>query len=205
MKLYDNTIAPNPRRVRIALAEKSQLDLVELVNVDIFNGEHNSSEFKAMNPFGGVPVLELDNGDIIAESVSIVRYFEEKFPGTPLFGTSPEEKANVDMWHRRIESSILGSIGTYFHHVTNGLGESNRYRNKEWGEHNLKNLDDSLNIVELALKENAYVVGSNYSIVDITLLCSIDFGLYLKLIDLKNYPAINEWYDRVSKRPSTGA
>ena len=205
MKLYDNTIAPNPRRVRIALAEKGQLEQVELINVDIFKGEQNTKEFRSKNPFGGVPVLELDNGDVITESVSINRYFEEKFPENPLFGTTAEEKAKIDMWHRRIESSVLGSIGTYFHHATDGLGESNRYRNKEWGEYNVNNLKSSLNLVEDQLKENDYIAGEHYSIVDITLLCSVDFGLFLKLIDLENYPAIKNWYERVSQRPSSGA
>ncbi|HEU4427812.1 MAG TPA: glutathione S-transferase N-terminal domain-containing protein, partial [Myxococcota bacterium] len=84
MKLYENASAPNPRRVRIFLAEKGISVPVE--QVDILKRENREPAFRAKNPFGQVPVLELDDGTCISESVAICRYFEEVQPSPPLFG-----------------------------------------------------------------------------------------------------------------------
>ena len=204
MKLYQHPIAPNPRRVRIALAEKGILNDVELVTVDILNGEQNGASFIEKNPYGGLPVLELNDGTFISESVSITRYIEATVPTNPLFGNEARETALIDMWMRRIESGVLNTIATYFHQATDGLGDS-RYRNKEWGQHNLKVLTKSLDILEQQLTGRVFVVGDNYSIADITLLSAIDFGLNLELVDLDKYTAISTWYKTVSQRPSAEA
>jgi glutathione S-transferase len=205
MKLYNHSFAPNPRRVRIFLAEKGQLEQVELIEVDLLAGEQNSAAFREKNPYGGIPVLELDDSTYISESVSISRYFEELYPNNPLLGQSAKEKAIIDMWQRRAEAGVLGTIGTYFHQATDGLGEKDKYRNKEWGEHNLVFLENSLNIIEDQLTNNVYLAGTDYSIADITLLSALDFGLHLGIINFENYPALKNWYDTVSKRPSAEA
>src|SRR5690606_4829009 len=106
MKLYDGGRAPNPRRVRIFLAEKSIV--VPLVQVDLGALEHKSAAFTAVNPLQRVPVLELDDGTRIAESVAICRYFETIQPDPPLFGTDARDMALVAMWERRMEFHLLG-------------------------------------------------------------------------------------------------
>ena len=108
------------------------------------------------------------------------------------------------MWLRRIESGILNSIASYFHQATEGLGDE-RYRNKEWGEHNLNILSKSLDIVEEQLSGRAFVASDKYSIADITLLSAIDFGLHLQLVELDKYPAISTWHTSVSQRHSAEA
>ncbi|NQZ59879.1 MAG: glutathione S-transferase N-terminal domain-containing protein, partial [Lentisphaeraceae bacterium] len=112
MKLYNHPVPPNPRRVRIALAEKGILNEVELVDIDILNGEQNQSAFLEKNPYGGLPVLELNDGTIISESVAITRYFEALSPEVALLGNDAKEIALIDMWMRRIESGVLNTIAT---------------------------------------------------------------------------------------------
>ncbi|MCM8537272.1 MAG: glutathione S-transferase family protein [Lentisphaeraceae bacterium] len=205
MKLYNHSLAPNPRRVRIFLAEKGKLDQVELIDVDILKGEQNKPCFRERNPFGGVPVLEIDDTTYISESVSISRYFENIYPENSLLGKSALESATIDMWQRRAEVGVLTPIGTYFHQATEGLGEKDKYRNKEWGQYNLVFLKNSLTIIEHQLQKQAYLAGSDYSIADITLLCALDFGLYVGIIDFEEIPAVKSWYELVSKRVSSGA
>ena len=105
MKLYGLKNAPNPRRVKIFLAEKKiSLPLEEL---DIETREHKAPAFLAKNSLGQLPVLELDDGTILCESVAICRYFEEMVPEPPLFGRSALERAQVEMWNRRMELELL--------------------------------------------------------------------------------------------------
>src|SRR5262245_18836957 len=104
MKLYDARTAPNPRRVRIFLAEKGISVPVE--QVDIVSAQNRSAEFRDKNAMGTLPVLELDDGTTIAESVAICRYFEEVQPEPPLMGTDAKDRAVVEMWQRRTEDEV---------------------------------------------------------------------------------------------------
>ena len=103
MKLYSHALAPNPRRVRIFAAEKG-IELA-LQDIDILAGESRTPEFLAKNPSGGVPVLELDDGSCLAESVAICRYLEGLHPEPNLFGRDLREQAQIEMWSRRMERS----------------------------------------------------------------------------------------------------
>ena len=105
MKLYNSNLAPNPRRVQIFLAEKGVT--APTVDVDLARLEQKSQAFSALNPFQGVPALELDDGTIIAESVAICRYIEELHPDPPLFGVGALERAMVEMWQRRLELHLF--------------------------------------------------------------------------------------------------
>src|SRR5271168_1428074 len=112
MKLYESHNAPNPRRVRIFLAEKSLK--VPYEEVDIGKAVNRGEDFRRKNSLGTVPVLELDNGTYISESVAICRYFEELQPEPVLFGSGPEQRALVEMWNRRIEFNLLQPIADSF-------------------------------------------------------------------------------------------
>ncbi|RLA05276.1 MAG: glutathione S-transferase, partial [Gammaproteobacteria bacterium] len=105
MKLYEHPGFPNPRRVRIFLAEKS----VEIPTetIDVPGGAHQRPEFLNKNPSGLIPALETDTGEVISESASICRYIEELYPTPALMGENALEKATVDMWHRRIENQLF--------------------------------------------------------------------------------------------------
>ncbi len=104
MKLYDGGRAPNPRRVRIFLAEKGLS--VPMVQVDIMAGEQKAPEIAALNPMMRVPILEFDDGTVLSESVAICRYFEEMHPEPPLMGVDARDRATVEMWNRRMELNL---------------------------------------------------------------------------------------------------
>jgi len=114
VKLYDSAFAPNPRRVRIFLAEKGLS--VPVVPVDLGKLEQKTAEYAALNPLQRIPSLELDSGEILTESVAICRYFEEMQPNPPLFGRDAIERARVEMWQRRIELSFFLPIVFAFRH-----------------------------------------------------------------------------------------
>ena len=204
MKLYHTQVAPNARRVRIFLAEKDLLKHVELITVKLGEGEHKSSDFLSKNPYATVPVLELEDGTYLTESHSISRYFESLSQSNQLFGDSPQQQAVTDMWQRRAELGVLYSTGNYFHHATSGIGDE-RYRNKDWGLHQQKNLVQHLKIMDEQLEKNEFLAGDKYSIADITLLCALDFALHLELLKLNDYPQLSRWHKEVSQRPSSAA
>lgn len=203
MKLYEYEAFPSPRRVRIFLAEKG-IDIPR-EQVDVPAGEHRSPEYLSKNPDGVVPLLELDNGDYISETVAISRYFEENHPQTPLMGSTAEEKAVIEMWQRRVESSLTNTVATYFHHATDGLGEPDRYRNKEWGEKNRENAITAMTRLNEQLARNKFIAGEVYSIADITALCAIDFAIALNIEIPDDCPHLKNWYGKVSSRKSAAA
>ena len=114
MKIYDYEGFPNPARVRIALAEKGLADRVEFVSVDVPNGEHLQPAFKAKNPSGAVPVLELDDGTTIAECTAITEYLDQLDGQPTLTGRTPKERATNHMMQRRAETGLLDAVATYF-------------------------------------------------------------------------------------------
>ena len=109
MKIYEFRRAPNPRRVQMFLAEKN-ID-VEYVQVNVRNGENRESDYLNINPKSGVPALQLDNGNVISESMAICRYFDAIQPEPFLFGETPEEKGLVEMWNRKIEIEGMNPVG----------------------------------------------------------------------------------------------
>lgn len=204
MKLYEFNPFPNPRRVRMFLAEKGIKD-VEMIQIDVPAGEHRSEEFIKKNPSAVVPVLELDDGTCISESSAISRFFEDTYPEPKLMGATPKESSVIDMWQKRVEQSLMGCTSTYFHHATEGLGALELYQNKEWGEKNREMVRAGFKQLNQQLATNKYVAGDEFSIADITALCSIDFALHIKIENLEDYPNIKHWYQEVSSRPSAGA
>lgn len=202
MKLYDSSFAPNPRRVRIFLAEKGIE--VPTVQVDIGKAENRRPEFLAKNPRGGIPVLELDDGAYLAESVAICRYFEEMQPEPALMGTDARDRAVVEMWNRRMELEVALPIMQSFRN-THDFFKGRIPQVPEYGAvckdaatKNLEWLDE-----ELASRE--FVAGDRYTIADITALVGVDFG---RTTDIRVQPEqknLQRWYDAVSSRPSAKA
>lgn len=203
MKLYEYEDLPNPRRVRIFLAEKG----IELsrVQVEVPSGEHRLPEFLDKNPDGVVPLLELDSGEYISETVAISRYFEENNPQIPLMGTTAREKAIIEMWQRRVESTLFNTVASYFHHATEGLGEPDRYRNREWGEVNRGYAINAMAKLDTQLARNAFIAGDKFSIVDITALCAIDFARTLNIRIPDECQNLKNWHKVVSSRESVTA
>ena len=203
MKIYDYPQAPNPRRVRIFLAEKGIE--IPFETVDITKRTNREPAFLAKNPLGGIPVLELDDGTCIAESVAICRYFEALHPEPPLFGTTPLEQARIEMWLRRVELGMMVPIGMVWihgHPLTAGLlkqipeaAEQNRHRAAQFYEF----LDK-----ELAGRE--FLAGDDYTVADAVGLATLDFGTGLVGVPYdESFAHLARWHSAMRERPSARA
>lgn len=203
MKLYDYQAGPNPRRVRIYLAEKGIE--VPLVHTDIMKREQKTPEFIAKNPIGSIPVLELEDGTCISESVAICRYFEELHPEPLLFGRTPVEKATIEMWLRRVELNFMVPVGMVWihgHPLTARLVK----QIPEAADQNRKRVQIGYKLLDDQLAAHEFIAGSDYSVVDAVLLASLDFANGLVGVP---YPEelghLKRWHDVVSARPSAEA
>lgn len=206
MKLYDFPGAPNPRRVRMFLAEKDIQ--IELVNVDLAGGEHRSPEFLKKNPSAKIPVLELDDGTCIAESVAICRYIEAEHPQPNLFGTTAVELGLIEMGNRHIELELLSQIGISW---VNGPIVARMAAGRFPQIPEAKALSDErvrsyYTRLDREFESREYVAASRFSIADITALIAIDFAS--AMVDLKPEPGLESlwrWHELVSSRPSAKA
>ncbi len=203
MKIYDAGRAPNPRRVRIFLAEKGIT--VPLIPVDLGRMEHQAPPFVAVNPLKQTPVLELDDGTVLTESVAICRYFEELHPEPALFGTNPLERAMVEMWQRRMEFGLLGRVAAVFRHLHPAMAQMEVPQVPAWGESNKPKVMEFLQILDRHLADHAFAAGDRFSIADITGLVGIDFMKPAKLAIPDECGHVKRWYGEVSARPSAAA
>ena len=202
MKIYDSKTAPNPRRVRIFLAEKGIE--VPYQEVDIGKAENRSPEFRKKNPFGVLPVLELDDGTCIAESVAICRYFEETHPQPPLMGAGALDCALVEMWQRRMELEVFIPITQVFRH-THAFFKDRLPQVPEYGEVCRKAVEQRLTWLDEVLADREFIAGSRYTIADITALCGIDFGRVTGIRIQAEQKNLARWHAAVSARPSAKA
>jgi glutathione S-transferase len=202
MKLYDSTMAPNPRRVRVFLAEKGIQ--VPSVQVDIGKAENREAAFLAKNPLGGVPALELDDGTVISESVAICRYFEEIQPNPPLMGTDAKDRAIVEMWSRRTELEVARPIMQTFQN-THAFFKGRIPQVPEYGEVCRAHATKRLEWIDAELAKREFIAGPRYTIADITLLIGIDFGRVVKIGIQPEQKNLARWYEAVSSRPSAKA
>ncbi|MEP5729495.1 MAG: glutathione S-transferase [Sulfitobacter sp.] len=204
MKFYDSIGLPNPDRIRIALAEKGVLDQVDIIQVNLWEGEHRSAAFKSINPSATVPLLELENGIAISETTAITEYIDHRFDGIPLTGRGPQERAIVHMMQRRGEQKIVDSIGAYFHHATPGFGpEIELNQNKAWGDAHYQKTLDGMAYFDAVLRNQPFVAGENFSMADITVYTGLNFSeTYPKVMVPKVLSALNEWRRRIDARES---
>ncbi|MGY3889843.1 glutathione S-transferase family protein [Aeromonas mytilicola] len=202
MKVYELKRAPNARRVRMFLAEKG----VEMTyqQVDLGVGENLEPAFLAKNPAGRIPVLELDDGTCLSETVAICRYFEELNPEPNLFGNTALERATIEMWSRIVEFNLWLPTAMAFRHIT-GFYQDRETVFPEWGEECKLQALAWLARLDARLAEVPYVAGDRFTIADILALCTIDFG---KVVGLRIAPQqhyLQAWHERVSARPSAQA
>ena len=203
MKLYNSAMpAPNPRRVRIFAAEKG-IDL-PLEEVALAKREHKSEEFRKKNSLGQTPVLELDDGTTISESVSICRYLEELHPEKPLFGRNAVERAQVDMWLRRVEFALMGPVGNFWRHAHPWTAKVVKQFN-DFGESNREGAEAAFRWLDRELEGRTFLVGDYFSVADITALCTVDFAGFAGLAMPEGTPHLHAWHQRVSSRPSAAA
>ncbi len=202
MKLYNNMKAPNPRRVRIFLAEKG-LE-VALQEVDIVNGENLDEAFVKINPMARLPVLALDDGSFLAESVAICRYFEELHPQPPLMGVDAQDRAQVEMWNRRMELELLLLVGDAFRHG-HEYNKGRVVQVPEYGEQCRETVGERLQWLDSVLADRDFIAGERLTIADITALAAIDFGRVCRLRIQPHQNNLRRWYETVSSRPSAKA
>jgi len=211
MKLYDSTLAPNPRRVRIFMAEKDVT--CDNVQVDIIKGDNLDPEFLAVNPRGMLPTLVLDDGTVIDETVAICRYLEETYPEPPLMGTDAVSKAHIEARQRHMEFDGLLAAADAFRNSFPGFASRGLPGNSgvveaipalvERGKAGMQRFYERL---DEALGVSKFVAGEVFSIADITALCVVDFAAGAARLPI---PAecgnLKRWYDEMAARPSTQA
>ena len=203
MKLHEAATAPNCRRVRIFLAEKGIE--VPIVPVDLGKAENRQEPFRQMNPMGHVPVLELDDGTFIAESVAICRYFEQMQPEPALMGGGePEQAARIEMWQRRMELEIALPIMQVFRN-THPFFADRIEQFPDYGEGQRRQATKRLAWLDEELANREFVAGDDYTIADITALIGIDFGRVSGFKVTEETPNLLRWRQAVSARPSARA
>jgi glutathione S-transferase len=203
MKIYDFAFAPNPRRLRIFVAEKGLKIPVE--QVDIFTGKNRTPEMLAKNPAGGLPVMELDDGSHLAESVAICRYLEGLHPEPNLMGKDSREQSFIEMWNRRVELNLLGAAGRAFQH-TNELFKGRIKQLPEYGATQRETVADQFKWLDAQIGNKPFIAGDRFTIADITAEVAVDFGVQAAGVPMD--PALKNlarWHQSVSSRPSAKA
>lgn len=203
MKLYDGGRAPNPRRVRIFLAEKGIS--VPAEPVDLGAKQQKSEAFTAINPLQRVPALVLDDGTVLTELIAICRYFEALQPEPALFGSGAREIALIEMWQRRVELNLLAAIQAVFRHLHPSMQELETPQIADWGEANKPRVMDFLGLLDRELAKRRFVAHDAYSVADITAMVAIDFMKPARLALPPELAGIARWYAEVSARPSAKA
>jgi len=203
MRIIETRPAPNPRRVRIFLAEKGIR--VPFEQTDLMAGNLKTHEFTSINPMQRVPVLVLDDGTAISESVAICRYFEELHPEPALFGLGAAGRAKVEMWNRRVEQGLFTAITYVFRHLNPKMAHLEVPQVEAWGEANKPKVYWMLGVLDDVLGRHPYIAGNEYSIADITALVAIDFMKPARLDWRRGHANVARWHAKVSARPSAEA
>ncbi len=201
MKLHTFPRGPNPRRVHIYLSEKRLS--VPCETVDILKRDNRKPDFLARNAVGGVPVLELDDGSHLAESVAICRYFEALHPEPPLFGTTPQEQGRVEMWIRRAELEVMVPTGLVWAHGSPLTRSVFPDQLPEMAAQSRKRVARGHELLDQQLAREPFLAGDTFSMADIVAFCTVDFGA--ALVELPLDPAheqLARWHAEVSERPS---
>ena len=209
MKLYDYKQAPNPRRVRIFMAEKGIE--IETIQVNLMKGEQHSDAFKKINPLKEVPVLQLDNGSIIGQTNAICRYLEDIFPDKPLYGRTPLERAQVESQNHLTQmNGIMAGSEAYRNSSPNftnrAISGPHAYTQiPALAERGLSRIDNFFADLDKQFAYQQYMVGDYFSAADITAFCTIGFTRWVNKTIPSQCIHLQRWYDQVNGRPSSKA
>ncbi|MGL5737095.1 MAG: glutathione S-transferase family protein [Beijerinckiaceae bacterium] len=201
MKLYDSQIAPNPRRVRIFLAEKGMV-CPPRTDIDIRSGVLKDSELAQKNPWHRIPFLELDDGTVISESIAICRYFQELNPQPPLFGEGAFGKAQVEMWNRRIELGLLSFVAAAFRHSHPRMASLEVPQVKEWAVVAAEKAVEEMRRLDRWLVGRSFVAGDTISVADITGGVALDMLGWARIAIPDDCSDLKRWHDSLTTRPS---
>lgn len=202
MKLYDNAFAPSPRRVRMFLAEKGLS--VERIEIDIAAGANAHADFLAINPQGEVPVLELDDGTRLTESLAICRYIETLHPAPPLLGKSPLEQA-------RIEGAVLSLMFRVYLPTTHAFRHMHKFwqgrieQVRAYGELARQQVLDEWQRLDAQLGTAAFIAGERFSFADIVAFTTLEFGKVAGIRPQPTQTHLLRWREAIAARPSAAA
>ena len=204
MKIYDWPTGPYPARVRIALAEKDLESRIQFVTINLWKGEHKKPDFLATKNYSGtIPVLELDDGTLIAECTAITEYLDALDGAPTLTGRRPREKGLIHMMSKRAELELQDAISVFFHHATPGLGpDVEIYQNKEWGLRQRDKAVRGMHYFDSVLRKQPFVAGEAFSMADITVIGGLIFAGLVDLPVPVECAALQAWYARMQERPS---
>ncbi|MFL0412863.1 glutathione S-transferase family protein [uncultured Sphingomonas sp.] len=203
MKLYDSTRAPNPRRVRWFLAEKGAED-IEIVQVDVFKGEHKTPEYLARVGLANVPALELDDGTTITESVAICRYLESVYPEPNMFGRDAREIAEIEMWARRTELLVANPLMMAVRHTHPALAALDT-QVPAIAEANAASATRALKLLDRRLGESPFIAAERVTIADILAFTAMDFARMIKFAPPAELTNVARWADEMRARPAASA
>jgi glutathione S-transferase len=200
LKFYDS-IGPNPRVVRMFLAEKGIQVPMEQVN--LIAGENRRAAHLARNAMGQMPCLELDNGSFLSEVTAICEYLEEKQPSPPLIGRTPEERAETRMWTRRVDLNIVEPMANGFRFGEGLALFKERSFTAPEASAGLKAMARHyLGWLDRQLADRRFIAGERFTLADILLYCFIDFGAGVGQKPPDELKNLASWVQRVAARPS---
>ncbi|KAF0170751.1 MAG: glutathione S-transferase [Alphaproteobacteria bacterium] len=201
MRLYSAPYAPNPRRVTMFIAEKGITD-IEIVSLDLQAGEHRTPEFKAKSPLSQIPTLELDDGRSLTESRAICTYLEAVYPDPPLMGRDAFERAEVEMWDRRVELMITMPIMMWMRHGMPVMARLEKNQNAGVAESNQATAMRMVKWFDAQLADCAFIAGDRLTIADLTALAGLDFAKMAKWRPDDCTPHLKRWRDMMAERPA---
>jgi len=203
MKVYITPLAPNPRRVSWFMAEKGIAD-VEVVSLNLMQGEHKTPEYLAKAGLANVPMLELDDGTCITESLAICRYLESRYPEPNLFGRTPEETAVIEMWTRRGEMLVATPMMMGVRHTHPAMGALEQQA-PAVGEYNIQACTRALKVLDRRLAESPWLGAERLTIADIVAFVGIDFGRMIKFRLPEELTHVARWAEAMRARPAAQA
>jgi glutathione S-transferase len=203
MKIYDTPLAPNPRRVRWFMAEKGIED-IEVVSLNLMEGDHKTADYIAKAGLPNVPMLELDDGTCITESIAICRYLEARYPEPNLFGRTPQETAVIEMWMRRAEMLVATPIMGAVRHIHPAMGKLEA-QIPAIGEASLERGTQALKVLDQRLAGSKWLGADRLTIADIVAFVGIDFGRMIKFRLPEDLTHVVRWADAMRARPAAQA
>ncbi|MEM7019414.1 MAG: glutathione S-transferase family protein [Pseudomonadota bacterium] len=206
MKLYMVPLAPNPTKVMLYIAEREQMGAqmgIEQITVNTLKGRQREPEHLARNPFGTLPVLELEDGSYIIESLPIIHYLEEKFPESSLFGNDVETRGKARDLERVVDLRMASQMGSYMHATKSPLGLP---PNPEVAQKALDDLKTPLDYLESKLADGRpLLAGEEVSVADCTLQAACQFLRYIEADVFGDHPLLQAWNERYRTRPAAKA
>jgi glutathione S-transferase len=203
MKVYDTPLAPNPRRVRWFMAEKGITD-IEVITLNLMEGQHKTPDYLAKAGLANVPMLEMDCGTCVTESIAICRYLESRYPEPNMFGRTPEEAAVIEMWMRRAEMLVATPVMIGVRHTHPAMAALEQ-QVPEVGRHNLETGTRALKVLDHRLADREWLAADRLTIADIVAFIGVDFGRMIKFRPPEDMTHVCRWAEAMRARPAAKA